>query len=157
MIFASLFLLVVSAVLFAIGVSKSSIGYLVTALAAAAGACLLLLGGYTAHRRRQEAEAGAAGAGGSLPAPGNGHIQQPVYLVPIAPGQSFVMPSVGGPASTAGLGGEPFIGYDTMTAAQIVTLLRSGALTAEQLSAIAIYETGHQARKTILDAVSTKA
>ena len=159
MIFASLFLLVVSAVLFAIGVSKSSIGYLVTALAAAAGASLLLLAGYAKHRREQElAQAGAANGGAGMPAVGNGQgqQQQQVFLVPVAPGQSFVMPSVGGPAAVAGIGGPPFVGYDNMTATQVVTLVRSGALTAEQLNAIAIYEAGHQGRKTIMDAVSGK-
>src|SRR4051794_33978548 len=113
MIFASLFLLVVSAVLFAIGVSKSSIGYLVTALAAAAGASLLLLAGYGKHRREQElAGVDSATGGAAAPAAGNGHTQQqPVFLVPVAPGQSFVMPTVGGPASVAGIGGPPFVGY----------------------------------------------
>ena len=155
MIFASLFLLVVSAVLFAIGVSKSSIGYLVTALAAAAGASLLLLAGYAKHRREQELA--EAAAGGAMPAAGNGHTQQQqVFLVPVAPGQSFVMPSVSGAASVAGIGGPPFVGYDDMTATQVVTLVRSGALTAEQLNAIAIYEAGHQGRKTIMDAVGGK-
>src|SRR5207302_4398248 len=107
------------------------------------------------------AEAGANG-GATLPATGNGHTQQqPVFLVPVAPGQSFVMPSmggpsVGGPAAVSGIDTAPFVGYDNMTASQVVTLVRSGALTAEQLNAIAIYEAGHQGRKTVMDAVGGK-
>jgi hypothetical protein len=38
-----------------------------------------------------------------------------------------------------------------MTADQVVRLLRSGALTDEQLAVLVDYEERHQARKTVLD------
>ena len=45
----------------------------------------------------------------------------------------------------------PFLGYDEMTADQIVKLVSSGALTADQLAAVREYEERHAARKTVLD------
>lgn len=45
----------------------------------------------------------------------------------------------------------PVVGYDDMTADQVVRLVRSGALTGEQLAVLVEYEEGHQARKTVLD------
>jgi hypothetical protein len=47
--------------------------------------------------------------------------------------------------------GAPVVGYDDMTAEQVVRLVRSGALSDEQLSLLVAYEEGHQARKTVLD------
>jgi hypothetical protein len=45
----------------------------------------------------------------------------------------------------------PFLGYDEMTAEQVVKLVASGALTIEQLEALRRYEADGQARKTVLD------
>jgi hypothetical protein len=71
--------------------------------------------------------------------------------------------AVGGNGGTAVLGGTaaaeagafaaqpPFLGYDDMTADQVVKLVASGALTAEQLMAVREYEQSGQARKTVLD------
>ena len=53
--------------------------------------------------------------------------------------------------------GAPVVGYDDMTAEQVVRLVRSGALSDEQLSLLVEYEEGHQARKTVLDRAKTPA
>ncbi|MDQ1375128.1 MAG: hypothetical protein QOJ09_2466, partial [Actinomycetota bacterium] len=47
--------------------------------------------------------------------------------------------------------GAPVVGYDDMTAEQVVRLVRSGALSDEQLVVLVDYEQRHQARKTVLD------
>ena len=45
----------------------------------------------------------------------------------------------------------PFLGYDEMTAEQVVKLISSGALTEPQLRALHDYEAAGTARKTVLD------
>ena len=48
----------------------------------------------------------------------------------------------------------PVVGYDEMTADQVVKLIASGALTEGQLEALRDYETAHAGRKTVLDRLS---
>jgi hypothetical protein len=55
------------------------------------------------------------------------------------------------PASSSNGVGAPVVGYDDMTADQVVRLVRSGALSDEQLALLVSYEESHQARKTVLD------
>jgi hypothetical protein len=51
----------------------------------------------------------------------------------------------------------PVVGYDDMTAEQVVRLVRSGALSDEQLTLLVDYEERHQARKTVLDRAKAPA
>jgi hypothetical protein len=164
MIFGSLGLLVISTVLLGFGIARSSVTMLVCALLAAAVAALLLLAAYQAHKARLA----AAGGGGIAPVapmgamPGMMAGGQPIYFVPVmADGQAFTpMPAqtTGGNGHTAGgapasNGGAPLVGYDDMTATQLVRLIASGALSDDQMRAIATYEETHQARKTVLQAL----
>jgi len=163
MIFGSLFMLLVAAVFLMVGIIKTSVTWLVLALSGAVLACLLLVVAYQAHRMRLAmsggggdagagaAQAPAAGAAMSLPAfagqPAGGYV-----LVPLgAAGVPFAA------APTNGTSGEPLVGYDSMTSAQIVKLVGSGALTDAQLASIAVYENAHQARKTVLQALDGRS
>jgi hypothetical protein len=47
--------------------------------------------------------------------------------------------------------GAPVVGYDGMTADQVIALVASGALTEAQLEIVLEYESAHANRKTVLD------
>ena len=165
MIFGSLALLVAAGGLLAAGIAGSDTGLLIGSFACTAGAGILLLVAYAMARGPAAgAQAGTiptAGFPAGVPAPVPG--TQPVLMyVPVSqvPGalQSVSAPAgVGNGASMAGLAdadfapAPPFLGYDDMTADQVVKLISSGALTAEQLAALLEYEQRGQARKTVLD------
>jgi hypothetical protein len=61
------------------------------------------------------------------------------------------------PAPASNGAGAPVVGYDDMTAEQVVRLVRSGALSDEQLIVLFEYEERHQARKTIVDRAKAPA
>ena len=167
MIFGSLGLLVVAGGFLATGIAKSSTGFLVLSFACTAVAGVLLLVAYAAAR--SGAALGQAQAGTPLPAgfPGAAQVPagtQPVLMyVPVSQVPGALQPVTagggnGGAASSliderAFAPGSPFLGYDDMTADQVVKLVSSGALTPEQLAALREYERGSQARKTVLDRI----
>jgi hypothetical protein len=160
MIFGSLGLLVAAGGLLAAGITGSDTGLLVASFACTVVAGALLLIAYATAR-------GGAVAGGQGVAPlGAAPMAipgtQPVLMyVPVGQVPGALQP-VGAP--TGGNGGTsfgapdrafaptaPFLGYDEMTAEQVVKLVSSGALTTEQLEALHEYELEGQARKTVLD------
>jgi hypothetical protein len=165
MIFGSLALLVGAGGLLAAGIADSNTGLLIGSFACTAGAGILLLVTYAAARGGQlgAAQAGTiptAGFPGGVPAavPGT----QPVLMyVPVGQVPGALQPvgaPTGGNGSTlpsadnaAFAPAPPFMGYDDMTADQVVKLVSSGALTPEQLTALREYEAGGHARKTVLD------
>lgn len=147
MIFTSLGLILVALGFLIAGIAKSSVALLMVSLmlTLASGIVLVLVAG--AARRLVEAS-GVAGGGAQAPPPSADGI---MYVpVPAASG------AVGG-AGGNGAGAPPVIGYDDMTADQVAKLIRSGALTADQLDAIRAYEEARQGRRTVLDAVTRAA
>ena len=145
MIFTSLGLILVAIGFLIAGIAKSSVALLMVSLmlTVASGVVLVLVAGAA----RRLVEAGAAGAvpvSAPAPAPADGIMYVPV---PAATG------AVGG-AGGNGASTPPLIGYDDMTAEQLVKLVRSGALDEEQLDAIRTYEKARQGRRTVLDAIS---
>jgi hypothetical protein len=145
MIFGSLAMLIVSGVLLAIGIGKSSVGYLVLSFLSACAAGLMLLAAYAVHRSQGQgtaapAPAGGANGGSSLPAYG----QQAMYVLVPASGN-------GGNGGAVSVAAPPIVDYESMTAEQVVKLVASGSLGAAQLNALRDYERAHQARKTVLD------
>src|SRR3954471_19722253 len=162
MIFASLGLLIAAGGLLAGGIANSNVGLLVASFACTAVAGVLLMAAYAAARNAGALGTAGAGtlpvalpAGAPSPVPGT----QPVLMyVPIAQAQGALQPQPvavgnggngGSPSSFAPA--PPFLGYDNMTADQVVKLVASGALTPEQLIAVREYEERGQARKTVLD------
>lgn len=146
MIFTSLGLILVALAFLIAGIAKSSVPLLMVSLmlTLASGVVLVLVAGAA----RRLVEASAAGGGGALaPAPMSGGDGIMYVPVPAATG------AVGAPGGN-GAGAPPVIGYDDMTADQVVKLVRSGALTADQLDAIRAYEDARQGRRTVLDAVA---
>jgi|SRR5436190_4585669 len=161
MIFGSLGLLVAAGGLLAAGIADSNTGLLIGSFVCTALAGILLLITYAAAR-------GGAVAGaqvGVLPAPGAPSPvpgTQPVLMyVPVGQVPANLQP-VGAPTGGNGSSypavdnaafapASPFLGYDDMTADQVVKLVSSGALTAEQLAVLRDYEAQGQARKTVLD------
>ena len=153
MIFGSLGLLVVAGGFLAAGITKSSTGFLAVAFACTIVAGILLLLAYSAARSAALGSAlgvAPAGAGAGVAVTG------PVAAGP--PGTTPVVMYV--PVQQVGRieyrtdlfePAPPFLGYDEMTADQIVKLVSSGALTADQLAAVREYEERHAARKTVLD------
>jgi len=166
MIFGSLGLLVAAGGLLAAGIANSNTGLLIGSFLCTALAGILLLVTYAAARGG--AIAGAGAQTGVIPAaaiPGGAPVagSQPVLMyVPVGQVPGALQP-VGAP--TGGNGSSlpsaidntdfapapPFLGYDDMTADQVVKLVASGALTPEQLAALRDYESQGQARKTVLD------
>jgi hypothetical protein len=162
MIFGSLGLLVAAGGLLAAGIANSNTGLLIGSFVCTALAGILLLVTYAAARGGAVAGAQA----GILPAPGVANAvpgTQPVLMyVPVGQVPGALQP-VGAP--TGGNGSSfpaaadnaafapapPFLGYDDMTADQVVKLVSSGALTPDQLAALRDYEAQGQARKTVLD------
>lgn len=163
MIFGSLFLLLVSAVLLAFGIGKStpSLLLLVLALISAVMASLLLLAAYQAHKVRLALAGGGTGSGSGPGAAPNvampafaGGAGGAVYYVPVAAsGQPLMFAA---PPSNGNIA-EPLVGYDSMTSAQLGKLIGSGALTEDQKMAIVAYESAHQQRKTVIAALNAKA
>ena len=125
MIFTSLGLLLVALGFLIGGIAKSSVAMLMVSLFLTIGAGIVLVLVQAAAQRIVAARI-----------EGQGPIQT-VDLRPVA-------------VTTNGAG-APVLGYDDMTADQVVRLVRSGALGDEQLSALIDYEEAHQARKTVLD------
>ena len=82
-------------------------------------------------------------------------VQAAAQRILAAQGQIQTAPTVD-LRSTNGAG-APVVGYDDMTAEQVVRLVRSGALSDEQLGLLVDYEERHQARKTVLDRAKTPA
>lgn len=165
MIFGSLGLLLVAGGFLATGIAKSSTGFLVLSFACTAVAGALLLVAYAAARGG--GALGQAQAGGALAPAFQGAPQvpgaQPVLMyVPVSqvPGALQPVGAAGGNGSPQPLLDEhafapapPFLGYDDMTADQVVKLVSSGALTPEQLAALRDYERNGQGRKTVLDRI----
>src|SRR3954454_22845319 len=168
MIFASLGLLIAAGGLLAGGIANSNVGLLVASFVCTAVAGVLLMVAYAAARNAGALGVPGAGtlpvampAGAPSPVPGT----QPVLMyVPIAQAPGVLQPVAagnGGNGGSAGTGGStsgfapapPFLGYDDMTADQVVKLVASGALTPEQLSAVRDYEERGQSRKTVLDKI----
>jgi len=161
MIFASLGLLIAAGGLLAGGITNSNVGLLVASFACTAVAGILLMVTYASARNA--AGLGGAQAGtlpvavpGGAPAPVPG--TQPVLMyVPISQVPGALQPvgvgngGAAAPAPSAFAPTPPFLGYDDMTAEQVVKLVASGALTVEQLVAVREYEERGQARKTVLD------
>jgi hypothetical protein len=128
-IFTSLGLLLVALGFLIGGIAKSSVALLMVSLFVTIGAGIVLVLVATAARRIVEAQSLNASAAPSTT----------IDLTAYAPA---------GNGATA-----PIVGYEVMTVDQVVKLIRSGALTDEQLIALQEYELGHQARKTVLDRV----
>jgi len=168
MIFGSLGLLVLSLMLLIFGITRTSLTLLVMALCAAGLASVLLIAAYQAHKMRLAAAGGGSASGtggapvGAIPAAMPAGAQA-VYFVPVGPGGQPLIMGAGAPvmagagagavAGGASNGGAPLVGYDAMAATQLVKLINSGALSNEQIEAIAQYEAAHQQRKTVLQAV----
>jgi hypothetical protein len=164
MIFGSLALLVAAGGLLAAGIAGSDTGLLIGSFACTAGAGILLLVAYAMARGTAAgAQAGTiptAGFPAGMPAPVPG--TQPVLMyVPVGQVPGALQP-VGAPTGGNGLTfpsvdnaafapPPPFMGYDDMTADQVVKLVSSGALIPEQLAALREYEAQSHARKTVLD------
>ena len=166
MIFGSLGLLVVAGGLLAAGIAKSSTSYLVGSFVCTVLAGTLLLIAYAAARTKLGTAASATpggnplgGFGGVPPAaPG---MQPVVMYVPMSQVPAGLQPAPTAAAVLTGNGGSPmedgfaptppFLGYDDMTADQVVKLISSGALTEVQLRALRDYEAAGAGRKTVLD------
>jgi hypothetical protein len=166
MIFGSLGLLVVAGGLLAAGIAKSSTSYLAGSFVCTVLAGALLLIAYAAARTKLGTAAAATPGGNPLgnfsgippAAPG---MQPVVMYVPMSQVPAGVQAAPTAAAVLAGNGSSrgddgfaappPFLGYDDMTAEQVVKLISSGALTEAQLRALHDYEAAGAARKTVLD------
>jgi hypothetical protein len=157
MIFGSLGLLLAAGGLLTAGIVNSNVGLLVGSLACTVLAGVLLLIAYASARSTAAPDAATVGTLPVAPVPGT----QPVLMyVPISQVPGALQPvgaAVGGnggagaPEAGSFAPAPPFLGYDDMTADQVVKLVASGALTVEQLVAVREYEEGGLARKTVLD------
>jgi len=149
MIFTSLGLLLGAVALFIAGIVKSSVALLTLSLVVSVAAGVILFASFGAARKLSAAGVLPAGGGAGI-APG----AQPVVMY-VSPEQLGVVGGGGNggahyaapPAGAA----QPIVGYDDMSAQQVLGLIASGALTPDQLAAIRVYETGTAARKTVLD------
>ena len=129
MIFTSLGLLLVALGFLIAGIAKSSVALLMVSLFLTLGAGVVLVLVTAAAQRIVAAQQ-----------------QQP---------QTSGVVDLTAPATNGA--GAPVVGYDDMTAEQVVRLVRSGALSDEQLSVLVDYEEHHQARKTVLDRAKAPA
>ena len=165
MIFGSLGLLLAAGGLLAAGIADSNTGLLIGSFVCTALAGILLLITYASARSGAALGARAGSLPGAAFTPGTGVPAavpgaQPVLMyVPVGQVPANLQP-VGAPtggngsslADDAGFApAPPFLGYDGMTADQVVKLVSSGALTPEQLTVLREYEATNQARKTVLD------
>lgn len=130
MIFTSLGLLLVALGFLIGGIAKSSVAMLMVSLFLTIGAGVVLILVSAAAQRIVAAQRE------------QGVLQPVVDLRPAAAPEA---------AAFAPNGNAPLVGYDDMTAEQVVRLVRSGALTDDQLAVLVDYEQRHQSRKTILD------
>ena len=128
MIFTSLGLLLVALGFLIAGIAKSSVALLMVSLFLTLGAGVVLILVTAAAQRIVAAQQ-----------------PQPTAVVDLT-----TAPSTNG-------AGAPVVGYDDMTAEQVVRLVRSGALSDEQLTVLVEYEERHQARKTVLDRAKAPA
>ena len=131
MIFTSLGLLLVALGFLIAGIAKSSVALLMVSLFLTIGAGLVLVLVPAAAPRIVAVQ----------------QQQAPQSLVDLT----------ATPAPATNGAGAPVVGYDDMTADQVLRLVRSGALSDEQLTVLVEYEERHQARKTILDRAKTPA
>jgi hypothetical protein len=172
MIFGSLGLLVIGAGLLVAGITKGSTGYLALSFAASAAGGLLLLLAYASARgvTGMSTLARAGHVDGVPGAPGGPPV---VMYVPVAPevlaqltpppvanggshesdraGNGHTAPNEVASGVAVAVEVAPVVGYDDMTAEQVVKLIASGAMTEAQLEAVRDYEAAHDARKTVLD------
>ncbi|MEY2476000.1 MAG: hypothetical protein QOG87_1315 [Actinomycetota bacterium] len=132
MIFTSLGLLLVALGFLLAGIAKSSVALLMVSLFLTVGAGLVLVLVTAAAQRIVAAQ------------------QQQT-----AP--TLVDLTAATPAAAPNGASAPVVGYDDMTAEQVVRLVRSGALSDEQLTMLVEYEERHQARKTVLDRAKAPA
>lgn len=139
MIFTNLGLLVVAAGLLLAGIAKSSVTLLMASLFLTVVAGVVLAMVLPAARRLTAVSPAPAFAG---VAAGNGMGQPVVLYVQQAPITGQVTQTLDLTA--------PVVGYDAMSAQQIVKLVESGALGEEQLAALREYESAHAARRTVL-------
>ena len=145
MIFTSLGLLIAAVALFIAGIVKSSVALLTLSLVVSAVAGAILVASFSAARRLT-ASGVLPGGGGVVPG------AQPVVMY-LSPDQLGLTGGNGGAHIAGSANPQPIVGYDDMSAQQVLSLVASGALSQEQLSAVRIYETGTAARKTILERV----
>jgi len=138
MIFASIGLLLVAGGLLAAGIAKSSTGFLALSLVCTGAAGVLLVVAYAAARGLTGLNTNRADGTGAVAAPGSN-----VVYVPLT-----AMPAGNGTAEPV-----PVLGYDDMSADQIVKLVSTGALSDDALEALREYEASHEGRKTVLDRV----
>src|SRR5437588_4186300 len=140
MIFGSLGLLVVAGGFLAAGITKSSTGFLAVAFACTIVAGILLLLAYSAARSAALGSAlgvapAGAGAGVAVTGPVAAGPPGTTPVVMYVPVQQVPTNAAPGPPGNGATGTDlfepapPFLGYDEMTADQIVKLVSSGALT----------------------------
>ena len=132
MIFTSLGMLLVALGFLIAGIAKSSVALLMVSLMVTLAAGIVLILVSAAARRIVEATGGAA--------------RQDLHPVVIDLREEQARAT-----AAAANGSAPVVGYDDMTAEQVVKLIRSGALGQEQLVLIHRYESAHEGRKTVLD------
>ena len=139
MIFTSLGLLLVAAAFLIAGIAKSSVALLMVSLllTVAAGVVLVLV---VSAARRIAAASAPQTAVAPVGAPQIVYVpvQLPLDSAPPGVSNGHHEPAV------------PIVGYDDMTADQVVALLRTGVLGAEQLEAVRSYEQANQGRRTVL-------
>ena len=135
MIFTSLGMLLVALGFLIGGIAKSSVAMLMVSLFVTLGAGVVLILVSAAARRIVEATAGASA-------------RQDLHPVVIDLREEQARAT-----AAAANGSAPVVGYDDMTAEQVVKLIRSGALGQEQLVLLRDYESAHEGRKTVLDRV----
>lgn len=146
MIFTSLGLLLTAGGFLLGGIAKSSVTLLIVSLALTVAAGVVLALAAASARGAVPALGGFGGHTAAAPAGQPMYMYVPVSTMPGAVAGTAVSTGIG----NGGPGAEPLVGYDSMTAAQLTRLIDSGALSAEQLEAIAAYEARHAARKTVL-------
>jgi hypothetical protein len=138
----SLLLLVTAVVLIVWGAITGSVQLLAASVGCgAAGAVALLVANALAPRLAkagvtgpgQEPVADSAGAGGAAATPTSNGSATPVALSPWAAADA-----------------PPIPGYDEMTAAQVVRVVRTGSLATPALAALLSYEASHEGRATVI-------
>jgi hypothetical protein len=128
-IFTSLGLLLVALGFLIAGIAKSSVALLMVSLCVTVASGIVLVLVSAAAQRIVAAQ------------------RDPSALEPVVDLTGPAPPITAGSAN----GASPVVGYDEMTADQVVRLVRSRALSDDQLTVLVRYEEHHQARKTILD------
>jgi hypothetical protein len=134
-IFTSLGLLLVALGFLLAGIAKSSVALLMVSLFVTLGAGIVLILVSAAARQIVAATGGGVGVA-----------RQEMHPVVID-----LREEQAAATAAAANGRAPVVGYDDMTAEQVMKLIRSGALGQDQLSSVRDYEAAHQGRKTVLD------